>query len=315
MNLYAGKDEPTVVCDECGARFRQARESCPRCGVTRPLVGPDAELSTGRRRSEAALTAGGLGLAALVVALLAWPSTPRLGTSLQASRLGAGQSKTVAAAVLAGPASESVATGSPTGPPAFLDAKGAATLAYAEGRVEDALDRFQAVLEDNPGDPEALNNVGQVLVRLGRASEALPYLEQATDRFPERWDFQFNLARALGEAGRWTDAVERYRVVAARRPDDDVTAFNLARALERAGQTPEAIAGYERAVQLAPNDPSFHLALALANERAGDLAAARRGYEGYLALLPQGDEAQRVRAHLSALPVPAADGAKAPEPD
>jgi len=315
MNLYAGRDEPTAVCDECGTRFREVRESCPRCGTARARLGPKTRATAGRSRPEAALTVGGLCLASLVVALLAWPSTPRRSTTSQASLPGAGQPRVAASAVLPRATNDSMATPVPTGPPAFLDARGAGTLAYAEGRVEDALGRFQAVLEENPGDPEALNNVGQVLVRLGRASEALPYLEQATDRFPERWDFQFNLARALGEAGRWTDAVERYRVVAARRPDDDVTAFNLARALERAGQTPEAIAGYQRAVQLAPNDPSFHLALALANERAGDLAAARRGYEGYLALLPQGDEAQRVRAHLSALPVPTADGAKAPEPD
>lgn len=317
MNLYAGRDEPTVVCDGCGARFREVRESCPRCGAARTRQQPGAAQTTGRRPSETALTVGGLVLATLVLGLLARPSQRQGGASARASLLGAPPSLTVVAgAVPPGQTDEVVARGARAGTPAFLDAKGAAALAYAEGRVEDALAHFQEVLEPNPDDPEALNNVGQVLVRMGRASEALPYLERAASRFPDRWDFQFNLARALGEADRWAEAVERYRLVATHRPDDDVTAFNLARALERAGQTPEAIAGYQRAVQLAPGDPSFHLALALAHERAGDLQAARRAYQGYLGLLPEGDEAERVRAHILALPEGTVEGAgETPRPE
>lgn len=315
MILYAGRDEPTVVCDHCGARFREARQACPRCGAARVGVEPGTGPSPGRgRRPETALAASGLGLAAIVVVgAMAWPSDPGPTTISQASMLGLGQPSAVARS--ARPAGTVVAPEDLAGPPAFLDAKGAGTVAYTEGRVEDALERFREVLEKNQGDPEALNNVGQVLVRLGRASEALPYLEEAASRFPDRLDFQFNLARALGEAGRWPEAVDRYRGVAARSPDDDVTAFNLARALERAGQSQEAIAGYERAVRLAPNDPSFHLALALAHERAGDLASARPAYEGYLALLPEGAEAEKVRLHLAALPPPAEEKSGAPGSD
>lgn len=308
MNLYAGREEPTTDCDACGARFREARSSCPRCGATRVQPASAAKPTAGRRLHETALAVGALGLAVVAAGLLAWPSTRHRATSSPRAMTGGSERAGTTASSQARRADQIVADEEAGAARAFLDTKGAAALAYSEGRVEDALVHYQEVLARHPTDPEALNNVGQVLVRLGRASEALPYLEQAASGFPDRWDFQFNLARALGETGGWGEAAERYRSVAAARPDDDVVAFNLGRALERAGRVPEAITAFQRALELAPLDPSFHLALALAQERAADLAAARTSYEGYLALLPDGDEAQRVRAHLATLAQPAGAG-------
>jgi Flp pilus assembly protein TadD len=192
---------------------------------------------------------------------------------------------------------------------AFLDPPGAGTVAYLSGDLEGALAQFTAAVERNPQDAEALSNLGQVLVKLGRPGDALPHLEKAASLVPERWEYRFNLARALGVLGRWDEAVQGYQEAQRLFPNDYVTTFNLALAHYKKGDAAMAADEYQNAIALQPGDASFRMALALAYEKLQKPAEAAAAYAEYLRLSPSAADADKVRARIAQL-----TGAPAPPP-
>lgn len=184
---------------------------------------------------------------------------------------------------------------------AFLDPSGAAALAYEAGDFQTSLTRFQEAVARNPNDAESLSNLGQVLVKLGRAEEALLHLQRAATLNPDRWAYRFNYARALGVLGRWTEAVDSYHQAQRLFPDDYVTAFNYGMALHKAGEYSAAADQFRRAIELNPEDASFQVALANSYERLQDRAGAAAAYTEYLRLAPDSPEADKVRARIAVL--------------
>ncbi len=293
-----------IVCRECGAKVRAGRERCPRCRAY--LVAADAKApaagipASGRRLQRIAL--GFLGAIVLLAGVL-W--LVRDGTPRQA----AVPARTVDPAADRRPAATPVpaavtAEATPAafgGAPPFLEAAGAGTLAYGSGDYEAALDRFRAAIEKNPNDAESLSNLGQVLVRLGRTAEAIPFFERASRISPERWAYQFNMARAQGLLGNWDGAVTTYRRAQELFPNDYVTTFNLALALHKKGDEKGAVEEYKRAVELSPDDPSFRLALATSYDRLNQRAEAATAYQEYLKLSPEAPDADKVKGRIASL--------------
>jgi tetratricopeptide (TPR) repeat protein len=182
-----------------------------------------------------------------------------------------------------------------------MDSDAAGRLAYADGNLELALDRFKEEIARRPSDAASYNNAGQVLVRMGQPSAALTYLLKAVSLDENRWAYRFNLARCRGLLGEWDLAVTEY--VAANRlyPDDYPTLFNLAQALHRSGREDEAVTRYREAIGHRPGDATFHLALGISEERLGHGAAAAAAYRRFLQLTPQAREAESVRARADLL--------------
>lgn len=173
--------------------------------------------------------------------------------------------------------------------------------AYASGNIAAAAQRLQAAADANPNDPRALNDLGQVLVRSGRARDATPYLDKAVQLAPDSWTYQFNRARAYAQLQEWGQAVEGYRAAAQLFPDDYATQYNLAKALQASGNLSGALAGYEKAIQLAPGQSDFQLSYGLALEAAKRPQDAAAAYKRYLELEPQSPETEKVKAHLAEL--------------
>src|SRR5262245_65231348 len=67
--------------------------------------------------------------------------------------------------------------------------------AYVSGNIDASVQQLQAAVDANPNDPRALSDLGQVLVRTGRAREAVTYLDKAASLKPDSWAYQFNRAR------------------------------------------------------------------------------------------------------------------------
>ena len=312
--LYVEAHAPAAVCRSCGVKFAAQRVACPRCGAptAEPRTGPAARVgATAPRLPRGGVRSGAAAVLVLAVGgLLAWPSTKAVDPRSAADR--PTPLALIGASIAPHPSGMLVDPSRPPAEPsrtAFLDAEPAGRLAFREGRLEDALAKFEEALRDNPDDAYALNNAGQTLVRLERADEAVPLLERAAQGAPGSWEVRFNLARALGEADRWADAAAEYRRAAELWPDGVPITYNLARALEKAGDVPAAIEQYRRAIALVPDEGPFHLSLALACERAGRKVEATQAYEQYLARLPEGEEADKVKRHLAALQQPPAAGA------
>lgn len=65
-----------------------------------------------------------------------------------------------------------------------MNALGYSLTIYTE-RYDEALQLISQALAITPDDPAALDSMGWVLYKLGRTPEAVPYLEQAYDAFPD----------------------------------------------------------------------------------------------------------------------------------
>jgi tetratricopeptide (TPR) repeat protein len=173
--------------------------------------------------------------------------------------------------------------------------------AYQRGDLEGARALFSQAIEENPRDAESLNNLGQVLVRLGRVAEAIDHLDRAVALNDRKWSYRFNRARAAGLMGDWTRAVADYRVADALFPDDHVTLFNLSLALHQAGDDAAANGLLRRVAALAPEEPDVHYALGLSEERLGRSHEAAAAYRRYLAVQPSADNAPLVQARIEHL--------------
>jgi len=183
----------------------------------------------------------------------------------------------------------------------FLDAAGEGAAAYEAGDLATSLAKFQAAIESNPQDTDSLSNLGQVLVKMNRTADAIPYLTRAISLAPDRWAYQFNLARALGLVGRLEESIQGYRTAQQLFPNDYVTTFNLALSLHKRGDEAAAVEQYQKAITLQPEDASFRKALAISFERLQKPADAASAYQEYLRLSPDAADADKVRARISEL--------------
>lgn len=103
---------------------------------------------------------------------------------------------------------------------------------YAQLKLPDrAMEMYRKALEQNPGDRDALVNLGVLLLQQGRVDESIAVLEQARvvdDRFAPTF---FNLGLAYEKAGRRSDAMEAYRRAFVLDPSGEAAAAERLRVL------------------------------------------------------------------------------------
>ena len=284
-----------LLCQKCGAKVRRDRARCPRCRAYLTAPDPAATAASSRKLARAAaVVVGAFGLVLVTLWLMrdAEPA-PRAAGPVADPLSGRHNAEPIAPPqVASAPASEERP---------FLEPAGAGAIAYDAGDYNAALARYLAAVEKNPDDAESLSNLGQVLIRLNRPAESVPYFERAVAILPGRWAYQFNLARAFGLLGRMDEAVAGYRRAQALFPDDYATTFNLAMTLHRKGDDASAIEQYQKAIALQPEDASFRKALGISYERLRKAPEAAAAYEEYLRLSPSAPDADKVRARIAQL--------------
>ncbi|MEW6320926.1 MAG: tetratricopeptide repeat protein [Acidobacteriota bacterium] len=286
-------------CPGCGLKRREGWTRCPRC---RTLLFAEASADDQARSALAArLGTWAAGGAAAMVALLVAVGVIRSVTTSPPAPAAtrAPADRPVSQPTARGATTRPVDQATRTAQLAFDDVR-AGNAAYVQGDLEAALDAFEAAVAANPSDPDARNNLAQVLVRLNRADEALPHFAAAIAADPERWSFRFNRARAYDQLERWTEAIADYRESGRLFPEDYATQFNLGLSLMKVKRYQEAVLALERAVQLAPSEPSFLITLGTAYVGAEQPARARAVFQQFLELAPDDAEAPRVRALIAA---------------
>ncbi len=285
-----------AVCQACGAKVRADRDRCPRCRAHLTLAdAPAGGASSRTLRMAAGILAGVFAVAVLGLWVMrgaepAMTAAVPPASDPMAVRRSAAPMAAPDAAPAEAPAEHS-----------YLEPSGAGTTAYAAGDYVSALERYQEAVKKNPLDAESLSNLGQVLVRLNRPQEAIPYLERAIGIIPTRWAYHFNLGRALGLSGRSDEAIASYRRAQGLFPDDYATAFNLAMALHKAGNETGAVEQYQKAITLQPADASFRKALGISYEQLHKGPEAAAAYQEYLRLSPAAQDAEAVRGRIASL--------------
>ncbi len=119
------------------------------------------------------------------------------------------------------------------------------------------------------------DQLGRVLLREGRLSEALDQFRLALERDPGDFWPNFSEGLCAYRLGRPEEAVAAFRACIVLSPTSPEPFFNRALALERLGRLDQAIRDYDQALRLAPDFAPASLNRALLHYRAGRLEAAR----------------------------------------
>jgi predicted O-linked N-acetylglucosamine transferase (SPINDLY family) len=133
-----------------------------------------------------------------------------------------------------------------------------ARLCYGQGRLEDALEHFDAVAQLEPQSAQAQVNRGVVLGSLRRRRESLAAFERAVALDAACVEGWYNLAQTLELLQRFDDTEQAYRRVLALRADHPGACYRLARVLHEQGGMAEAAALFDRAIALDANNAEFH---------------------------------------------------------
>jgi len=113
-----------------------------------------------------------------------------------------------------------------------------------------------------------------MLVRDGRAADALGLLTQLNHAFPNNTIYIWNLAEAQRARGDYLAAAEFLELYMDQSPVPWAACPTIGDDYWSAGRLDEGLASYQRCLDLEPSNPDYVLALGLANERLGHLREA-----------------------------------------
>ena len=162
------------------------------------------------------------------------------------------------------------------------------------GNYSRALVCFQKAIQQNPTIKKAHDDAGSALLRLDRATEAIPELEAELKISPGEPDTQYRLASALLQTSQQGQAITVLRSLVSAHPDHARARYDLGKQLLETGNTEEAIANLEAAVKLDSEHDYIHYQLQAAYRKAGRTEDAERELKLY----------REIKAHNRQRPAP-----------
>ena len=161
------------------------------------------------------------------------------------------------------------------------------------GRFAEAAIAYQAILERDPANIEALHFLGIVAFQQGRHAEAERCIRAALALNPANAPAHNNLANAVAAQGRLSEAIAGYRRALELSPNYADAQANLvghlsvfASTLTDAGRPAEAVRQCEEALALRPDMAETHNCLGHARQALGEIAAAEQCYRRAIELKP-----------------------------
>jgi superkiller protein 3 len=166
--------------------------------------------------------------------------------------------------------------------------------AQSQGRYEDAEQTWRRVLQIDPNNSGAYNNLGNALRRQGKLDEAIAAYNRAIELNPEFAIAHNNLGNALSDQGNLDEAIAAYNRAIELNPESALAYNNLGIALRQQGKLDEAIAAYRTALRL-PDEQGTpasahtlaHNALGYALQQQGNLQEAISQYQTAIQLDPE----------------------------
>jgi tetratricopeptide (TPR) repeat protein len=161
------------------------------------------------------------------------------------------------------------------------------------GDVATEVAAMERVLERDPGNALAEENLALAYSTLGDARRALDHFHRLAAREPTEPQYLENIGWALRQLGREEEAVAFYRRAAAMAPRRPQPHAALANIHARHRRPAEAVAEYQTAVALGDHAPATVRSLCIAYFRASQFADATVCLESVLAVTPGDTTAQR----------------------
>ncbi len=181
----------------------------------------------------------------------------------------------------------------PAADPALARLLDQATAHILGERLAEAETILRSALALMPGHAGALQQLGVVAYRMGRAAEALALLQRAVAVAPGYADAHFNLGNIHLQEGRFAEAESSLRRAVAAAPRHRDALMNLAGAQFRLGRLGEALATARRVLEIDPGHVATHCLVGRLLRDLGEPVGALHHYRQALALRPGHAEAQR----------------------
>ena len=135
---------------------------------------------------------------------------------------------------------------------ASLDMYTKGAQALRQGDNKTAEEMFSRALELNPGNVDALNDLGTLLGQQNRLDEAIQKFQEVLKVKPDDIWALSNIGTAYGVKGDTKKAIEIFEKVITVNPSDEKAYFNLALAYTQSGLTDKAKEMYNRIIALKP---------------------------------------------------------------
>lgn len=175
-------------------------------------------------------------------------------------------------------------------------------LAYRNlGRLEAARSEMQQVVELEPERADARVQLASLHLDLGAPAAAVPHLQEALELDPELIDARWLLARAMVLTGRPADGVRRFeearrRVRAAGGTIPSWSHLEWGSGLAQTGRLGEAVEHFRLALAAQPENPQAHFYMGLASEGMGRIDEAVEHYCRSMELQPNPPAGGRLQA-------------------
>ena len=185
---------------------------------------------------------------------------------------------------------------SPPSPPAH-DAGSSNYLEQAEaalkqGKIEEAERHYQLAIQQEPGNAQACNRLGDLYYERQDFQRAVEQYRQAVSLQPDFFDALLNLGLALAELSQYAEAENCYRQAITIRSQDAVAHYNLSLVLQSQNRLPEALAACQQALTLRPQFSHGQFQLGTLLHMLGRLSEAEAAFQKTLEI-----DTQFVRAY------------------
>ncbi|HEV2972652.1 MAG TPA: tetratricopeptide repeat protein, partial [Pirellulales bacterium] len=155
-----------------------------------------------------------------------------------------------------------------------------------QGKIDEAMEHCKRALELERDYADAESNLGLALTKQHKFEEALPHYRRALELKPEHKYALDLLAAALTEQGKYSEAVDLYDRLLKIDPENAKTHFDLANCLRKSGQADAAIEQFKIALAVEPDYPEAHNNLAGVLARQGKYNEAIVHFNKALELKP-----------------------------
>ncbi|MDP1610731.1 MAG: tetratricopeptide repeat protein [Sulfuritalea sp.] len=155
---------------------------------------------------------------------------------------------------------------------------------HRQGKLAEAEALYQAVLQQQPANFDAVHMLGVICIQKGNFQAAVEFISKAITLKPGHASAQSNLGNALNELGRPDEALAACERALALQPDHVEALANRGNALRKLRRPGEALASYERAVSLRPGYAEAHYNRGIVLRELGRFDEALAAYERARAL-------------------------------
>lgn len=118
------------------------------------------------------------------------------------------------------------------------------------GKLDEAKAAYEKILEVDPNNVEALNELGNVMFGLKKYDEAAKVFAQAVKRDPKFSLGWYNLAHAYRKLDKKADAANAYKTYIKLKPEDPDPYYGLGQSLKGLGEVNEAIEAFKTYIKM-----------------------------------------------------------------